>query len=163
MGHTAASKRNRRDKVLKEYSNVLMTHRTYGDYRLVDYETADKVDIEFINTGYKSTVAFSSFKKGAVRDKTVPRTSCGRQETQVSKVNGLFKGSWIDNINGQRAKVMCLYDLNEIKLQWEINDRITTATEAQIASGKFYTDVTDIASIRWIKPNAVYESHINTR
>ena len=77
--------------------DIKKTYKTnnYGDLKIVTYHNNASVDVEFISTGYRATVRFSSINRGAVKDKLYPR---------VYGVGFLGTGKHKAAVDGKRTK-----------------------------------------------------------
>ena len=49
-----------------------MQSKSYGDFKIIKYNSTNDVEIEFLSTGYKTSAHLSNIKKGAVKDPYLP-------------------------------------------------------------------------------------------
>lgn len=56
----------------KSYENQILQSRSYGEFKVLKYNNAFDVEIEFLLTGYKTSVQLSNVKIGSVRDPYYP-------------------------------------------------------------------------------------------
>lgn len=62
---------------LKEkYEGKVFPTKRYGDLKILKYNCASNIQVEFINSGYKRNAALQSILVGSVKDKSVPN-ECG--------------------------------------------------------------------------------------
>ncbi len=62
---------------LKKYKKsnmegIVFKSKNYGNFKVIKYHNAHNVDVEFIYTGYKSTVQVSQVHHGNLMDRTIP-------------------------------------------------------------------------------------------
>lgn len=63
-------KQSEKNKI--EYEGKVFSSKSYGDFKVLKYNSTNDVEIEFIITGYKTSVALSNLKKGSVKDPYFP-------------------------------------------------------------------------------------------
>lgn len=73
-----------------EVGNIYKSN-LYGSFKIVNYSGYESVDVEFLETGYKSTVPAKSIKNGTVKDCFCP-TVCGVGYFGDGKVSSTVKG-----------------------------------------------------------------------
>ena len=56
----------------KFYENKIFQSKSYGDFKVLKYNNTFNVEIEFLTTGYKTSVQLSNVKSGSVRDPYYP-------------------------------------------------------------------------------------------
>lgn len=60
------------DKNKLEFEGKVMQSKSYGDFKIIKYNSTNDVEIEFLSTGYKTSAHLSNIKKGAVKDPYFP-------------------------------------------------------------------------------------------
>lgn len=60
------------DKNKLEFEGKVMQSKSYGDFKIIRYNSTNDVEIEFLSTGYKTSACLSNIKKGAVKDPYLP-------------------------------------------------------------------------------------------
>ena len=70
-----------------------------GDFKVLNYINCESVEVEFINTGYKTTVSATQIRRGTVKDRFIPT---------VQGVGFLGDGDSVPMVNGKMTKA---YDI----------------------------------------------------
>lgn len=60
------------DKNKLEFEGKIMQSKSYGDFKIIKYNSTNDVEIEFLSTGYKTSAHLSNIKKGSVKDPYFP-------------------------------------------------------------------------------------------
>lgn len=79
----------------------IYTSNNYGDFKILEHTSRDMVLIEFIGTGYQSSVNLSNAKAGAVKDKLKP---------SVLGVGFIGKGKYSISIKGRKTKAYTVWE-----------------------------------------------------
>lgn len=75
--------------------NTIHESKNYGKFKVIEYIDAKNVIIEFLSTGYKTTVQVGKIKTGSVKDKLMPT---------VHGVGYMGDGDYKASINGKNTK-----------------------------------------------------------
>ena len=59
-----------------DFLGKVFTSKNYGDFKVVEYLGSENIKIVFLNTGYQTTVAATTIRKGSVKDRLAPSV-CG--------------------------------------------------------------------------------------
>lgn len=59
-----------------DFLGKVFTSKNYGDFKVVEYLGSKNIKIVFLNTGYQTTVAAETIRKGSVKDRLAPSV-CG--------------------------------------------------------------------------------------
>ena len=74
-----------------EFENKVFSSNSYGNFKIIKYYSASKIEIEFITTKYKTFTNLSNIKKGSVKDLYYPN---------IYNIGFIGSGKYTSRING---------------------------------------------------------------
>jgi len=106
---------------------------TYGDIRVNRYHSSTKVEIEFLETGFKKNTTAGEIKKGEVRDNSLPYRT-----TKVPK-QSVFEGEIYTSTEGP-LRVIKYYSALEVQIEFIQTGYVRMVAAGEIRKGSGMKD-----------------------